>query len=380
MSRIRRPDIIRGICVIGVIGLAVIATWLFSKLETVTRENIEPATSKVDLLADDHLINKNPRFDPDLVDSRPFGDTPDNPWQINASAAVLGLDIPDIIDAYESDLLELRPSYAAAAKPLLERGVRILPSVNMLNGKAKQFDDGLYAELDVAMTANKLDGLHDTSRMIQEILAALNPVSEACAWVRGGLEIGGFPIPSPAPPAGGAATMRFIAEFDRNEVESKPVGFYTWSDELKRTFRFLRYFQKGWSDRKGVPDEIAAVLAARPDLLSQYQRLLDFYAHLSNPLDALTFADLADPGNAAKDLRGIWGTKGLAPLPLGPTVHLLPYSTSHEAVLFNRLFGASGLPEGADLMLKLVRAIRDGRVDLQPKGTSGWYDYQIYAL
>jgi len=32
------------------------------------------------------------------------------------------------------------------------------------------------------------------------------------------------------------------------------------------------------------------------------------------------------------------------------------------------------------LMKELVRRIKSGEVDLQPKEGSGWYDYQVYAL
>ena len=60
-------------------------------------------------------------------------------------------------------------------------------------------------------------------------------------------------------------------------------------------------------------------------------------------------------------------------------MHFLPYSTSRETVLFNKLFPV-GLPEGTDLMMEFVKAIRDGRVDLAPGKDSGWYDYQVYAL
>jgi hypothetical protein len=361
-------------------GCAVLGLLPLPSFRTVEREDIEPAKPKYRLLADDRLADKNPEFDPALVDSRLFGDAPNNMWEVNASAAVVGLDVPDIRDADEGFLLELYPSYAAAAKALEGRGRTLLPSVNMLDGKAKQFDDGLYAELDSAMTFGKMRAFHDTSTMLKEILGKLDPAGDAYAWVWGGLEVGIEDFLKTVHTRRPDGAQRFIDEFERNEVESKPIGFYTWSDELRRTFRFLRYFQKGWPARQGVPDEIAAVLAANPDIVKQYETLLDFYARLTNPFDALSFKHIADPSNVGKDLARLWKEAGLPPKPDGPTVHLLPYSTSREVVLFNRLFGASGLPEGADLMMEFVKAIRDGRVDLAPKDNSGWYDYQVYAL
>lgn len=262
---------------------------------------------------------------------------------------------------------------------LTKRRAVLLPSVNMLDGNAKQFDDGLYAELDAGMTFGKMSAFNDTSSMLEAILVNLDPGSEAYAWVWGGLKIGidDFPAENHAPKPKGA--QRFIDDFERDEVESKPICFYTWSDELDRTFRMLCYFQRGWSSRDGVPDGISRALAANPDILKQYRTLLDFYANLTDPFDALSFIDLADTKVKGKTSEKLWKEKGLAPKPDGATVHLLPCSTSREVELFNKLFGG-GLPPGTDLMMEVVKAIRDGRVDLTPNENSGWYDYQVFAL
>ena len=60
-------------------------------------------------------------------------------------------------------------------------------------------------------------------------------------------------------------------------------------------------------------------------------------------------------------------------------IAVFPSSRSKETELFGRLF-PQGLPPGADLMKELIKAIRNGKVDLTPKPSSGWYEYQIYAL
>jgi hypothetical protein len=229
------------------------------------------------------------------------------------------------------------------------------------------------------MTYGKMSTFNDTSTMLEEILANLDPRSEAYAWVWGGLEIGNEDFSLVIRSLKPDSAQSFIKDFKRNELESKPIGFYTWSDELRRTFRMLSYFQHGWSSRGGVPDDISNVFTSNPDIMKQYLKLLDFYAHLTNPLDALSFMDLADPESKGKTLDMLWKEKGLSPKPLGPTVHLLPYSSSREVELFNKLFG-EGLPSGTDLMMEFVKAIRDGRVDLTPQEGSGWYDYQVYAL
>ncbi len=60
-------------------------------------------------------------------------------------------------------------------------------------------------------------------------------------------------------------------------------------------------------------------------------------------------------------------------------IAVFPSSRSKETELFGRLF-PQGLPPGADLMKELIKAIRKGSVDLTPTPSSGWYEYQIYAL
>jgi len=100
-----------------------------------------------DGLSDDRLEDRKPRFDAGLIDRRPLAE-----WQINASAAVLRLDVPKPQPREERDLLILHPSYAAAIQAARDKhsGQTILPSINLVDGKIKQFDDGLYAALDRA--------------------------------------------------------------------------------------------------------------------------------------------------------------------------------------------------------------------------------------
>src|SRR3954463_3047784 len=110
-----------------------------------------PANQVARLLADDRLEDKQPNFEAALVDSRPLGD-----WQVNASAAVTKLDCPLMKPDYDAELLTLRPTYAAALEAAKQQGLTLLPSANLLDGAAKQFDDGLYAALDLAAFRGEL--------------------------------------------------------------------------------------------------------------------------------------------------------------------------------------------------------------------------------
>jgi hypothetical protein len=57
-----------------------------------------------------------------------------------------------------------------------------------------------------------------------------------------------------------------------------------------------------------------------------------------------------------------------------------PPSISHETELMKRLYGDRPIPDGFSLATELVRQIRNRSIALEPKATSGWYDYQTWAL
>jgi hypothetical protein len=251
----------------------------------------------------------------------------------------------------------------------------VLPSVNLIGGKAKQFDDGLYAAIDAWTVRNTEPGIRDLETLIRQLLTELNPANEPYAWLWASLEIGGLISPDEyarRPSRADAFARAFLAGND-----AQPVGFYEWSDELRRVFQMLRYLQQPHFRREGVPDAIARVLARDPLWLDQYRRVLELYASLTNPFSGLTLLDLAE--NPDKTLPELARLKGMRARPMAPTVHFLPFSDSRETALFEHLT-ALGVPENLDLMRAFISAIRDGRLDLKPRQDAGWYEYQIYAL
>lgn len=84
-----------GLISAGALVLAAAGGYYFwrSELSHETDE-IKPAPEKYELFQDDLIRDKHPEFIPDLVDARPLGDK-GKEWQLNASAAVIGLDIKD---------------------------------------------------------------------------------------------------------------------------------------------------------------------------------------------------------------------------------------------------------------------------------------------
>jgi hypothetical protein len=301
-----------------------------------------------DLLVDDRIEDKKTSFDPSLVDPRPVGQ-----WSLNASDAVIKLDVPMARPDQEPELLVLHPSYASAVKGVYRT---VLPSVNMIDGKAKQFDDGLYAAIDQAYYLGHGEAMKGHSQTIRRIFDKVAKPGGAADYLAAGLSLGGERFEA-SPQAKSLAT-----EFLSQEVWSKPIGFYTWTRPLSDCFRVLRFFSMPIEDN-AIPVEIARVLREDKALRDDYVKAYTFYARLTNPLLSRTPADLIDGPPLKPDERAT----------------LFPPSNSRENELFERLFPV-GLPSDARLMRELITAIRSGKIDLKPREHGGWYDHQVYAL
>ncbi len=332
--------------------------WIPKSNETVEVEVTDytpPPPDPLDaLLTDDRLEDKPADFDPKRVHP-----VVESGWKVNLSDAVIRLDVPMIRPDVEPHLTGLYPSYADALKAI-GPNANVLPSVNMIDGKAKQFDDGLYAAIDLAYyqgLAGKLQGHIDLIKMMAD---RLGPDSPGTAFLAGGLELAGIKIPV----SDEKAKQLHINKFKINPIAGKPIGFYTWNARLTELFIVLRYFQQ--PQPADVAWSISGFLQDDAKLRDEYTRAAHLFAGLTNPFKNLSNADLA------KLPRG-------TPPPDGKTVSLFPASTSKETELFDKVF-ERGLPPDADLMRELITAIRSGKVDLAPRKDAGWYEYQVYAL
>jgi hypothetical protein len=317
-----------------------------------------PPPAAKPLVVDDRPEDKATTFDSGLVDRRPEGQ-----WLVNLSEAVVRLDAPMILPDVEPALLVLHPSYAAAIAASGAGGDEVLPSVNMADGKAKQFDDGLVAALEQAILRGRSPKLPNPISVIKRLFGGVGPDSPAAPFLAAGLSLIGEDV-VPAPAAEKKKT-RWLAAFAANEVLSKPIGFFTWNKTLSDGYRFRRFFQQAFDGREpAIPRALAAVLGRDPELRDDYRRVVAFDSGLTSRPACLSLIDLLDGDNA--------------PAP-GQVVALFPPSGSREEGLFSRLFPL-GLPSGADLMRALIARIRSGEVDLAPGEGSGWYDHQVHAL
>jgi hypothetical protein len=366
----RRTWLILGAVLLGIVAVLAVVVYYSDRYVTVDITEYHPAKPpEKELFTDDRLEDKQPAFDANLVDRRPLDD-----WLVNQSAAVIRLDISMVRPDSDAQLMTLYPSYAAAADSVKQDYRRtFLPSINMLDGKAKQFDDGLYAALDQAYYRG-LDGkLRGHVQLVQRLYDKVGKDSVAAPFLAAGLELAGAKVEV----TDRAKKDAFLSQFQANEVASKPIGFYTWNETLAACFRFLRFFQRQFTAGElAVPLAIAQALAQNEALLADYRKAMQFYAKLTNPYTCLSVADLVSlKPSDAQSFAALCKAKQVA----RPAVALFPPSTSRETVLIEKLF-PTGLPPNANLMHELVHHIRSGEVDLKPGSKSGWYEYQVYAL
>ncbi len=182
--------------------------------------------------------------------------------------------------------------------------------------------------------------------------------------------------------------------FLADPLESTPLGFWTGNQELARTFLQDRMLMQGIQvtrsqPRPGPTGGTALIwgLGARADLADAFRRFRAVDAVVTNPswdeevdliavLDRLHRRIEAEEGTGPHPVAALQAELDQA---LGPraSVALLSYAQSPEFAIMERWDPRSG-EEGT--MEDVIRAIRDGSLDLTPRPDSGWYDRQWYAL
>ncbi|MEK7468520.1 MAG: hypothetical protein AAB074_14005 [Planctomycetota bacterium] len=262
------------------------------------------------------------------------------------AAQVISLDCPQDItwddQGLAKSVAELRPGKFASA--------------SVLAAKAKAFDDGLIAAVDVA--AQNGAGTFAGKAGFLAKLAACTGL--AAPLVHGARALGA----GSAPPAGEAAKL--VEEFLADEGASKPLGFYTWSPALENIFRQDRFLQQALEEP--VFAAVVRALDAEAQLRVHYEAWMSLNERLTNPLTRPNLRPALaalDGGTAPAFVRGI---------------AISPPSESPEGALVKRLFGNTPIPEGFNLADRLIEEIRKGRVDLTPSSISGWYDRIAWSL
>lgn len=249
--------------------------------------------------------------------------------------------------------------------------MRFLPSANLLDGLAKQFDDGLYAALDLACLRGEANFTPSAVRFTRKTFDALPERSVARPFLAAALQLAHQPVELTDEES--KISAEWISKFESNRIRSTPISFYTWNPELRSAWKYFRFLQHRFGQTTlAIPLELKAVIDRDEDLGEQYDQLIAFYAGLSNPPGNLHLRDLGGANSNLAQLANKAGRQIAA-------VSFLPPSTSRETERFNRLY-PGGATAQANLMMELIRRVRSGELDLSPRDESGWYDQQVFAL
>ncbi len=278
--------------------------------------------------------------------------------------------------------------------------------MEVIHGAAKHANDGLYAAVELGQQTGLGDQVIGKRALLSDLAAALVAarddasatqlpfLEQAIAFIGAALQLGGGDLASIPAEYYGAIHAK-VADFEADSGASRPIGFYTWDEELEQVFRQDRFLQSQheFSDTLGSAFgryvAIAAVLEQNAELSEAYQRVLSVYAGLTNPYVAYPMTALFDHVDGLASLDQLEAVKSsfLAANPVRfpcpeqyPYLALLPASASKDTRLFNDLFCHSQPPAEITFMDILINAIRDSVIDLTPDASSGWYDYQLHAL
>jgi hypothetical protein len=258
---------------------------------------------------------------------------------------------------------------AAISPTLTDFATDQFVSASVLSQKAKQFDDGLVAAVELA--AQQGAGTFGGKALLLRTLAraltqqAGTPSEPAPATILAACELGKLGIDLPAAVRQPVQTK--VDEFLASDLLSKPLAFYTWSAALSAIFRQDRMLQ---SELKGQPGIAAIVkdLHADQPARAAYEGYLTLMSRLTNPLVSPDLRrQLADMDRGASDVP----SDGL---------FFFPPSRSYETELIKKLYGTQRIPDGFSLADEMIRRIQGGQLSLRPTDTSGWYDYQTWSL
>jgi hypothetical protein len=283
--------------------------------------------------------------------------------RLDLSTQVLGLDIsedkemgrfPRKVEA------ELHPTIKGLLKPT------DFVSASVLVAKAKQFDDGLYAAVE-QLCQEGTERFMGKRKLLQKVAGALRgltkeqkkpeSLNQSLAFIVAAADLGGLEMAESEEIQLQAEAIK--AKFLSDPLKSKPVSFYTWTEDLTKIFQQDRLLQKHLD-----PDEIdnlARGLSKDGNVLKAYQGYLSFVQKLTNPYPP-EYGDLSQ----IKIIEKMYS--------------FFPPSRSPETGLIKKLYAGRPIPDRFDLADELVKRIQNREIDLAPQKDSGWHDHQIYAL
>lgn len=281
-------------------------------------------------------------------------------YSINNGAATFRLDVAKP-DRHSKQIFT---NYAAALTYCREQGLPTIPSVHLIQGKLKAFDEALCITLELAIEERRL-------KVLKDLLTALQREGnlEAIVHVATALSLAG------ADPKAEGETLRLV-EAARHaflqKPEARPCGFWDTNERLRKNYQSGRYLMEGISVI-AFPEAcivISKLLMGDPVLKAAFDNVQAFDAKLTNPLKSVSFETLST----------LTPQEVLQRFERDARFSLFGYSTSKEETILLAIWRKRGIRTDEELMPLLIKAIRSGKFPLEPKPDSGWYDYQWHAL
>jgi hypothetical protein len=325
------------------------------------------------LVEDDPLADKHPEYfdEPSLWKTLPTPNVSD--WkllEINKSAAVVSLDLPEV-EKDERPIVEQRfTTYRAALDYLNANSLPWVPSVQMADQKLKSFSDAALAAIEM-YTQHDAEGLGGGRQVfLERLLDALliRDANEAAILPATALKLSGIEpaLPEEVNKRATELQERFLAD----EYASKPGGYYMINETLRRIFQQNRFCQQKLQNlfdaatAEHIASDIATTLQDNEALATSYRAILTLQSRTTNPPQGAFSSFLEYTAGASESAASL---------------ALFPPSGSVENTLYLAIYDFDSLPDES-IMNRLIRAIREGEVDLTPDADSGWYAYQVYAL
>ena len=370
-------------------------------VETLVKNN--EALEKDPSLEDDRIEDKHPSYDPAITVVEQFGECA---VTLNKTGSVTRLDIVP----FEGSLKALDGALFATRATALEAlgdtaSVKVIPSMEVVNGAAKHVNDAVYARVELTLEEGVPGALVGKRAVLIDLATALatareaattaqrEHVDQALVHIAAALSFAGEDLAGVLPAELDGAVTAAVTRFEAKPGESRPMGFYAGDPALEAIFRQDRLLQNAGGDALGIQFgmfvAIAAVLEADPDLTAAYERALDTYRGLTNPYVAYPPTALFDVVDGLASLDDLDAVKAafLAshperfPCPEAyPYLAVLPASASKDTRFYNQSYCYTPPAAGTTFIDVLIAAIRDGSLDLSPDPDSGWYDYQLHAL
>lgn len=239
-------------------------------------------------------------------------------------------------------------------------------SAAVLAHKAKQVDDGVRAAIEVLIQRGA--GLTSGRRLLLALLAERlvevrpAPQGDAVEVLLAACRVGG--VEATARGALGDAVRERVRRFRGEPRRSKPLGIYTWSDELTHAFQQDRLLAEKLRSRDAVR-ALAEAIHGDPRLEAMYRTHLSLNRALAGPF-------------RRRSLRHALSCLAGRPDRAFPRVpSFFPPSDSPESRV-ERALSSQGL--SARTLDVLVAQVRAGRVSLQPGARASWRALQVWAL